>query len=236
MTATFSATGVHERRESATVVSARLEHAPAEQIIEWAVETFGHRFCVTSSMTDGVLSHLASRVAPGIDVLFVDTGLHLVETLGTRDAVAATTVANVVTLSPRITVRGQASQHGPRLWERDPDLCCELRKVQPLDQGLEPYDAWAAGRRREETRDRVVTPVVGWDDITQKVKVSPLARWTSADVDRYITEHDVVVNPLRFDGYPSVGCWPCTRSAQPAEDAAAGRWPRSDKAECGIHS
>jgi phosphoadenosine phosphosulfate reductase len=223
-------------RETALIAGSELELAPAEAIIEWAVETFGRRFCVTSSMGDSVLAHLASRVAPGIDVLFLDTGYHFAETLGTRDAVAATMPVNVVTLSPTISVRRQDEQYGPDLFSRNPDLCCSLRKVQPLAAGLENYDAWATGLRREETRKRVITPVVGWDEKKLKVKVSPLARWTQHDVNAYIDEHNVLVNPLQFDGYPSIGCWPCTRRVAEGEDPRSGRWAGSGKTECGIHS
>jgi phosphoadenosine phosphosulfate reductase len=227
---------VDELRETALIAGPELELAPAEAILEWAVDTFGSRFCVTSSMSDAVLSHLAARVAPGIDVVFLDTGYHFVETIGTRDAVAATMAVNVVTLSPTITVRQQDDQYGPDLWRRDPDLCCALRKVQPLKDGLAPYDAWATGLRRDETHDRVIAPVVGWDDKKNKVKVSPLARWTQEDVDRYIAENGILVNPLQYDGYPSIGCWPCTRRVAPGEDARSGRWAGTGKTECGIHS
>jgi phosphoadenosine phosphosulfate reductase len=232
----MTVTSVDELRETAAIAGPELELASAEHIIEWAVETFGGRFCVTSSMSDGVLTHLASLVAPGIDVLFIDTGLHFVETLGTRDAVAATTTANVVTLSPNLSVREQADAYGPELWERNPDLCCALRKVAPLRDGLASYDAWATGLRREETHNRVIAPVVGWDEMKQKVKVSPLARWSADDVDRYITEHNVVVNPLQFDGYPSIGCWPCTKRVEAGADPRSGRWSGFGKTECGIHS
>jgi phosphoadenosine phosphosulfate reductase len=223
-------------RETALVAGPELELAPAEDIIEWAVDTFGSRFCVTSSMGDAVLAHLAARVAPGIDVIFLDTGYHFVETIGTRDAVAATMPVNVVTLSPKISVRQQDEQYGPDLWRRDPDLCCALRKVRPLEEGLEHYDAWATGLRRDETHNRVAAPVVGWDEKKRKVKVSPLARWTQDDVDRYIADNGVMVNPLQYDGYPSIGCWPCTRRVTSGEDARSGRWAGTGKTECGIHS
>jgi phosphoadenosine phosphosulfate reductase len=225
-----------ELRETALIAGSELELAPAEAIIEWAVETFGSRFCVTSSMGDAVLTHLASRVAPGIDVIFLDTGYHFVETIGTRDAVAATMPVNVVTLSPKISVRQQDEQYGPDLWRRNPDLCCALRKVRPLEEGLAQYDAWATGLRRDETRDRAIAPVIGWDEKKQKVKVSPLARWTQDDVDRYVAQYGVLVNPLQYDGYPSIGCWPCTRRVAPGDDARSGRWAGTGKTECGIHS
>ena len=225
-----------ELREIVQHVGAELELAPAEDIVEWAVATFGSRFCLTSSMGDAVLSHVASRVAPGIDVVFLDTGYHFAETIGTRDAVAATMPVNVVTLEPKQTVAEQDAAYGPDLFRRDPDLCCALRKVEPLRAGLAGYDAWATGLRRAETHDRIIAPVVGWDERKQKVKVSPLARWSDDDVERYIAEHGILVNPLQYDGYPSIGCWPCTRRVAPGEDPRSGRWAGTNKTECGIHS
>ncbi len=225
-----------ELREIASIAGPELEIAPAESIIEWAVATFGSRFCVASSMADAVLTHLASTVAPGIDVVFLDTGYHFAETIGTRDAVAATLPVTVVTVGPTLSVREQDEQYGPDLWSRDPDLCCAMRKVRPLQEGLAEYDAWASGLRREETRNRVITPVVGWDESKGKVKVSPLARWTNEDVQRYINDNEVLVNPLQYDGYPSIGCWPCTRRVAPGNDARSGRWAGTSKTECGIHS
>jgi phosphoadenosine phosphosulfate reductase len=225
-----------ELRELVRAVGAELELAPAEDIVEWAVATFGDRFCVTSSMADAVLSHLVSRVAPGVDVVFLDTGYHFAETIGTRDAVAATLPLHVVTVQPPLSVEEQDRQYGPRLHERDPDLCCALRKVRPLQQALEGYDAWATGLRRAETRDRIIAPVIGWDEAKGKVKVSPLARWSDQEVERYVARHGVLVNPLMHDGYPSIGCWPCTRRVDPGSDPRSGRWAGRDKTECGIHA
>lgn len=224
-----------ELKDLVSHVGAELELAPAEVIIEWAVATFGERFCITSSMGDAVLAHLASRVAPGIDVVFLDTGYHFVETIGTRDAVEATLPVNLRTITPEQTVAEQDATHGKDLFARDPDLCCALRKVAPLKKALDDYDAWATGLRRQETRNRVIAPVVGWDENKKKVKVSPLARWSDEDVERYIAEHGVLVNPLQYDGYPSIGCLPCTRRVTPGEDKRSGRWSGSAKTECGIH-
>ncbi|GGR42564.1 phosphoadenylyl-sulfate reductase [Streptomyces netropsis] len=212
-----------------------LEDAPALDILRWAAETFGPRFCVTSSMEDAVVAHLASRALPGVDVVFLDTGYHFPETIGTRDAVAAVMDVNVITLTPRRSVAEQDAEHGPRLHDRDPDLCCALRKVRPLEEGLVAYDAWATGLRRDESPTRARTPVVGWDARRRKVKVSPIARWTQADVDRYVEEHGVLTNPLLTEGYASIGCAPCTRQVEDGEDARAGRWSGRGKTECGLH-
>ncbi|HEX2893558.1 MAG TPA: phosphoadenylyl-sulfate reductase [Marmoricola sp.] len=224
-----------ELKEIVLHVGAELELAPAEDIIEWAVATFGPRFAITSSMGDAVLSHLASRVAPGIDVVFLDTGYHFVETIGTRDAVAATLPVNLLTITPAQSVAEQDAAYGPELYRRDPDLCCALRKVAPLRDALAGYDAWATGLRRAETHNRVIAPVVGWDEQKQKVKVSPLARWSDEEVERYIAENGILVNPLQYDGYPSIGCWPCTQRVAPGGDPRSGRWAGTSKTECGIN-
>ncbi|MFI1257629.1 phosphoadenylyl-sulfate reductase [Streptomyces netropsis] len=212
-----------------------LEDAPALDILRWAAETFGPRFCVTSSMEDAVVAHLASRALPGVDVVFLDTGYHFPETIGTRDAVAAVMDVNVITLTPRRSVAEQDAEHGPRLHDRDPDLCCALRKVRPLEEGLVAYDAWATGLRRDESPTRAQTPVVGWDARRRKVKVSPIARWTQADVDAYVEEHGVLTNPLLTEGYASIGCAPCTGRITAGQDARAGRWAGRGKTECGLH-
>ncbi|MET8546374.1 phosphoadenylyl-sulfate reductase, partial [Kitasatospora sp. NPDC004799] len=180
-----------------------LEEASAQEVLRWAADTFGRRFCVTSSMEDAVVAHLASSVLPGVDVVFLDTGYHFAETIGTRDAVAATMPVNVVTLTPLKTVAEQDAEHGPRLHDRDPDLCCALRKVEPLNRGLAGYDAWATGLRRDESPSRANTPVVSWDPKRRKVKLAPIARWTQEDVDAYVAANGVLLNPLLWEGYTS---------------------------------
>ncbi|WP_406135928.1 phosphoadenylyl-sulfate reductase [Streptomyces sp. NBC_01089] len=212
-----------------------LEDASPLEILTWATGTFGKRFCVTSSMEDAVVAHLASRAFPGVDVVFLDTGYHFPETIGTRDAVEAVMDVNVITLLPWQTVAEQDAEYGPRLHDRDPDLCCALRKVKPLEDGLKNYSAWATGLRRDESPTRAGTPVVGWDEKRRKIKISPIARWTQDDVDAYVAEHGVLTNPLLMDGYPSIGCAPCTRRVAEGEDARAGRWAGRNKTECGLH-
>ncbi|QFZ73655.1 phosphoadenylyl-sulfate reductase [Streptomyces fagopyri] len=215
-----------------------LEDASALEILRWAVDTFGGKFCVTSSMEDAVVAHLASRARPDggrVDVVFLDTGYHFPETIGTRDAVEAVMDVDVITLTPRQTVAEQDAEYGPALHDRDPDLCCALRKVKPLEEGLTAYDAWATGLRRDESPTRADTPVVGWDEKRRKVKIAPIARWTQDDVDAYVAEYGVLTNPLLTDGYASVGCAPCTRRVLAGEDARAGRWAGRSKTECGLH-
>ncbi|NEC14412.1 phosphoadenylyl-sulfate reductase [Streptomyces sp. SID8014] len=227
--------GEAELRALAERAGTELEEAPAPEIVRWAADTFGERFCVTSSMEDAVVAHLASRVRPGVDVVFLDTGYHFPETIGTRDAVAAVLDVNVLTLTPRQSVAEQDAEYGPRLHDRDPDLCCALRKVEPLEEGLSGYAAWATGLRRDESPTRANTPVVGWDARRRKVKVSPIARWTQDDVDAYVARYGVLTNPLLTEGYASVGCAPCTRRVAAGKDARSGRWAGTGKTECGLH-
>jgi phosphoadenosine phosphosulfate reductase len=220
----------------AVEAAARLNGSPAEEVVRWASATFGERLCITSSMTDAVIIDIASRHAPGIDVLFLDTGYHFAETIGTRDAVSVVYPVNVINVTPPTTVEEQDAELGPKLYARNPDLCCYLRKVVPLEQSLEPYDAWITGVRREETDARTDTKVVQWDARRQMVKVNPIVEWTQQDVDDYIGEHGVLVNPLVYDGYPSIGCQTCTARVEAGADPRSGRWAGTSKTECGIHT
>ncbi|WP_189245305.1 phosphoadenylyl-sulfate reductase [Streptosporangium pseudovulgare] len=218
--------------ESAAVF---LEDAPALEIIRWAAATFGDRLCLTSSMSDALLIDLVSRVKPGIDVLFIDTGYHFAETIGTRDAVRQVYDVNVIDVKPSRTVAEQERDLGPRLFGRNPDLCCYLRKVEPLNRALEPYLAWVSGIRRDEAVTRSDVKVVEWDTKRQMVKINPIARWTQDDVDNYMADNGVLINPLHYDDYPSIGCAPCTRQVAPGEDPRSGRWSGMAKTECGLH-
>jgi phosphoadenosine phosphosulfate reductase len=213
----------------------RLEGASAEEIATWATDTFGARFCVTSSMADALVSHIFSRVSPGVDVVFLDTGLHFPETLKVRDEVARTMNVNVRSIRPLRTVGQQDGEYGPRLFARSPDECCFMRKVEPLERALVDYDAWATGLRRDESPTRANTPVVAFDARRRKIKVNPIAAWSQADVDRYISRWNVPVNELFKKGYGSIGCWPCTRRTKAGEDPRAGRWAMFEKTECGLH-
>ena len=221
-------------RDLALTAGRELEDAPATDILRWAVDVFGDRFALTSSMADGVLSHLAGSVAPGVDVLFTDTGYHFAETIGMRDAVQTVYPVNVVTITPPMAVHEHEADY-QKLYELDPDLCCAIRKVWPLERQLKPYLAWGSGVRRAESASRAETPVVGWDARRDKVKVNPLARWTDDQTEAYIEEHGILVNPLRELGYLSIGCAPCTRPVAAGEDARAGRWAGRTKSECGLH-
>ena len=225
-----------ELRRLAERAGDELESASATDILSWAVEHFGADWCVASSMEDSVLAHLASQVLPGVDVVFLDTGYHFAETLGMRDAVASVLPVTVRTVLPLRTVAQQDADHGSRLHQRNPTLCCAMRKVEPLNRALAPYRAWASGLRRADSVTRAGTRVVEWDAKHGMVKLNPIATWTDADVEAYIAENGLLVNPLLYDGYGSIGCAPCTRRLLPGEDPRAGRWAGTTKTECGLHS
>lgn len=212
-----------------------LADAPAQEILAWAGDRFGDGLVIAASMQDTVLVHLASTVIPGIQVVFLDTGYHFGETLETRDRVAAEYDVRLLNLTARQSVAEQDAEYGPKLHDRDPDLCCALRKTHPLDEALDGRSAWATGLRRAESATRANAPVVSYDERRELVKLAPLAAWTDPQVDAYVAEHDVIMNPLLSQGYPSIGCAPCTRKVLAGEDARAGRWSGTGKVECGIH-
>ena len=220
----------------ATKAAVDLADASAEQILRWAADTFGPAFAVAGSMQDNVLVHLASQVIPGVDVLFLDTGYHFIETIGTADAVEAVYPVTLRRLLPLQTVEQQEAEHGKDLYAREPDLCCALRKVAPLNRALRGYEAWATGMRRAESATRAHTPSVQFDAKRGKVRIAPLAAWSDDDVAHYIENNNVLVNPLLSDEYPSIGCEPCTRKVLPGQDSRAGRWAGLTKTECGINT
>ena len=225
-----------ELRALADEADARLAQADAAEIVSWAHHVFGSGLVVASSMADTHLVHPAQSAAPGIDVLFLDTGYHFAETRGTRDAVAQEYRINLLSLTPRQTTAEQDAQYGPKLHDRDPDLCCALRKVEPLERGLRPYTAWINGMRREEHPGRAQIRVVDYDAKRDMVKISPLAAWSQDDVESYTARHGVLVNPLLSEGYTSIGCEPCTRRPLPGADPRSGRWAGRAKTECGLHT
>jgi phosphoadenosine phosphosulfate reductase len=212
-----------------------LEGADPLTVLGWAGRAFGKALAVTASMGDTVLTHLASRAVPGVDVLFVDTGYHFVETLGTVDAVAATYPVRMLSITPKESLAEHEAKRGV-LHRSDPDACCALRKVAPLENALRGYSAWATGLRRDDSPERAGTRTVSWDAGRGLLKLAPVAAWADEDVDAYLAAHpDVVMNPLLQLGYRSIGCGPCTRAVTPGEDARDGRWAGLAKSECGLH-
>ncbi|HEY6793604.1 MAG TPA: phosphoadenylyl-sulfate reductase [Kineosporiaceae bacterium] len=219
----------------AAEADAVLDGADPLTVLGWAGRAFGRDLAVTAAMGDTVLAHLASRAVPGVHLLFVDTGYHFAETIGTVDAVAASYPVRLLTIRPRESVAEHEAARG-LLHRTDPDACCALRKVAPLNNALRGYRAWATGLRRDESPTRAGTPTVAWDAGRGVLKLAPIATWTDDDVDTYLAEHpDVLLNPLLQAGYTSIGCAPCTRAARPGEDGRAGRWAGRAKTECGLH-
>ena len=209
--------------------------AQARVILRWARLNFGNQLVVASSMGDEVLVHLASQEAPGVDLLFLDTGYHFEETIAVRDSVADQYEVNLQTILPLLSIQEQADQYGTDLWDRDPDTCCAIRKVEPLERGLQPYAAWVTGMRRVDAPTRTDIEIVGWDGRRNKVKLNPLAEWSDTDIESYVAANGVIQHPLRMVGYTSIGCAPCTRPVVPGEDPRAGRWSGTAKTECGLH-
>lgn len=213
----------------------QLRDSTPHDVLGWAAATFGDSFCVTTSLVDAVLVEMASRVRPGVHVVFVDTGYHFEETLRTRDELVARYPVTLVEARPMQSVPAQDSEFGPRLHERDAELCCTLRKVRPFNEALSGYQAWASGLRRDESPTRRNVERVEWDEPRGMVKVNPLCGWTQDEVDGYVERNNVLVNPLVRQSYPSIGCAPCTRPVSAGEHPRSGRWAGLEKTECGLH-
>ena len=223
-------------RELAARGAAELDGATAEELLAWTDHHFGGHYVVASNMQDAVLVDLAAKTRPGVEVLFLDTGYHFAETIGTRDAVESIYDITVVNVTPENTVAEQDRSLGKDLFAREPNECCRLRKVVPLRHALSGYAAWVTGIRRAESPTRASAPLIGFDEAFKLVKVNPLAAWTDEDMQAYIDSNGILVNPLVEEGYPSIGCAPCT--AKPAEgtDPRSGRWQGRVKTECGLHA
>ncbi|MFI1240262.1 phosphoadenylyl-sulfate reductase [Nocardia salmonicida] len=208
--------------------------SPAD-LIAWTDRNFGNGYIVASNMQDGVLVHLAAQTRPGVDVLFLDTGYHFAETMGTRDAVEAVYGVNVVNVRPEASVAEQDELLGKDLFSRDAAECCRLRKVVPLQRSLSGYNAWITGIRRVEAPTRANAPLISFDEAFGLVKINPIAPWSDDEMQAYIEANGILVNPLVEEGYPSIGCAPCTRKPEPGSDPRSGRWAGIAKTECGLH-
>ncbi len=217
-----------EVRERAQALSA----ADAETILRWTVETFSGKTALTVSFGGGgvVLGHLISRIDRTVPVIFLDTGVHFAETYAFKERFAQQYGLNLVELRP-------LTDPGP-LYQTDPDRCCWIRKVEPLERAIVGFDAWISAVRQDQSDTRSATELVEYHEVGGRpiVKVFPLARWSRADVWRYIREHGVPYHPLLDQGYASIGCWPCTRPTAPGEPERAGRWSGTTKRECGLHT
>lgn len=232
----MSVTTETDLRELAERGAEELDGAATIDLLRWVDENFRDDYVVASNMQDAVLIDMAVKVRPGVDVLFLDTGYHFAETIGTRNAVSDVYDVNVINVTPEHSVPEQDALLGKNLFARDPNECCRLRKVAPLGTALRGYSAWVTGLRRVEAPTRANAPVISFDAAFGLVKVNPLAAWTDQDIQDYIDAYDVLVNPLVFDGYPSIGCAPCTARPVDGADPRSGRWQGIGKVECGLHS
>ena len=232
MTEVMNETDLQALAERAAV---ELDGASALDLLRWTDENFGGNYVVASNMQDAVLVDLAAKAAPGVEVLFLETGYHFAETIGTRDAVEHVYDVTLVNATAKRTVAEQDAEFGKDLFARDPNLCCAMRKVEPLTATLAAYDAWVTGVRRVEAPTRANTPLITYDEKFNLVKINPIAAWSDDDMERYIAEHGILVNPLVGEGYPSIGCAPCTAKPAPGADPRSGRWAGTGKIECGLH-
>lgn len=226
---------VDARNDAALSLETDLRDASPQAILKAALERYGDRLALVSSFgaEAAVLLHMAAQIKPDIPVLFLDTGMLFGQTLDYRQKLAKTLgLTNVITLRPRFEDLATADPHAD-LWKTDTDSCCHIRKVIPLEHALKDFDAWLTGRKKFHGGDRIRLSVVETEG--SHVKFNPLANWTKADLDAYVAEHDLPLHPLVSQGYPSIGCWPCTQPVEEGEDVRAGRWAGSQKTECGIH-
>ena len=221
---------------SLSLTEHEIESLPAEELLRWAYGEFGERLCLSCSWQkqSSVLVHMVSELELGIDVVELDTHLFFRESYETRERLVERYGLSLIRPEV-ITIAAQHRREGPNLWERDPDRCCHIRKVEPLIEALTPYDAWVSGIRREQSPSRANARKVERSQRYGVWKIQPLADWSEDDVWRYIATNDIPYNPLHDVGYRSIGCIPCTRPTRPDEEERAGRWAGSDKLECGIH-
>jgi phosphoadenosine phosphosulfate reductase len=218
--------------------SARLAGAHPREVLKWAVETFFPRLTMATAFgPEGcVILHMLAEIEPRVRVFNLETGYQFPETLALRDRIAERYGIEVELIRPELAVPEYEARHGGPLYVAHPDRCCHDRKIVPLRQAIQGYDAWVSAIRADQSKHRARADVVGWDAKFGLVKVNPLLNWTNRDVWAFVTTNKVPYNPLHDQGFPSIGCWPCTRAVEPGDDERAGRWAGQAKTECGLHS
>ena len=223
--------------EELQVWAYRLEAKSPQEVLVKAVENYAGGLVLASSFgaEDVVLIDMLHKLAPTMPVFYLDTNKHFTETYATRDKLQERYSTTFIQVLPKLTLAEQASAHGDNLWEKDPNLCCQIRKVEPLQRVLSGYRAWITGIRREQSPTRANAKKVEWDEKFNLVKFNPLADWTDGQVWEYIHANDVPYNPLHDNNYPSIGCSVCTRAVRHGQDPRAGRWAGFEKTECGLH-
>jgi phosphoadenosine phosphosulfate reductase len=224
-------------RDHAELIPAEAEQWRPEEVLSWAFATYGKGVAIASGFgVEGmVLLDLASRARSDFRVFTLDTEFLFPETYNLMDQVEQRYDIRIERVYPMASPEEQERVYGPALWQRDPDRCCNLRKVEPLRRKLSELQAWITSIRRDQTADRAGAGKVEWDSKFGLVKINPIADWTSKQVWQYVREHDVPYNELHGRNYPSIGCTHCTRAVRPGEDPRAGRWSGSSKTECGLH-
>jgi phosphoadenosine phosphosulfate reductase len=212
------------------------EAMTAEEVLTWAHGEFGERLCLTCSWQrqSSVLVHMVAELGLDVPVIELNTQLFFRETYETRDRLVERYTLRLIE-PEMLSVAEQHLREGQNLWERDPDRCCQIRKVDPLERALEPFDAWISGIRREQALTRADAQKVEWSERFGVWKVNPIVDWDAKRVHAYVVVNEIPYNPLHDMGYPSIGCIPCTRPVRRGEDERAGRWAGADKIECGLH-
>ena len=220
------------------LLAEHFESRSIEEILEWAVARYSPRLVMTSNFgVEGVvlMDHLM-RVAPQIPVIYLNTGFQFPATDEVKERLRDRYKFNLIEARALLSVEEQAKIYGERLYETNSDLCCRIRKVEPLQRALAGVDGWLAALRRDQSPTRAGIKVVEWNERHQLAKIHPLARWTRSEIWSYIVKNDLPYNRLYDDGYTSIGCWPCTRQVVAGEHERSGRWAGSRKQECGIHT
>ena len=218
-------------------ISLAFEGASPQAVLRWAIEEFSPDVALATGFgAEGcVLVAMLSVIRPGTRIFYLDTDLLFPETYALRDQLEARYGVRFERRASRLSINDQAAEYGERLWERNPDLCCRLRKVEPLREMLEGLRAWITAIRREQSPARTRVNLIERDERFGLIKINPLAAWSKREVWNYIAKHDVPYNPLHDRQYPSIGCMPCTTPVQIGEPSRAGRWRGTGKSECGIH-
>ena len=223
--------------EDLKLANLSLEGSSPEQVLRWAVDNFHPRLTMATAFgAEGCcLIHMLADIEPSVRIFNLDTGYQFPETLALREQIKERYGIEVEMVQPELSVAEYEAEHGGPLYRIRPDQCCHDRKVLPLRKALVGYDAWLSAIRRDQTEHRAAAGVVQWDAKFGLVKVNPLLTWTKKDVWAFIARHAVPYNALHDQGYPSIGCWPCTRPVADGEDDRAGRWAGTLKKECGLH-
>ncbi len=223
--------------EEIALANERLAEASAEEILRWAVEQFHPRLTMATAFgVEGCcILHLLGGIQPAVRIFNLDTGYQFPETLTLRDQIKERYGIEVELVRPETTVAEYEAMHGGPLYRHRPDQCCHDRKILSLRKAVVGYDAWISAIRADQTSDRAKAAVVQWDAKFNVVKINPLLRWTKKNVWDFVHAHNVPYNPLHDQGYPSIGCWPCTSAVVEGEDERSGRWAGTAKRECGLH-